>query len=60
MAGSVAAGGSIGGAARLIMRLQLTLGQDILTEETLHVSRALHGQRMYFLPAGGALMGVAS
>ena len=36
---------------------QLALGQDILTEETLQVSRALQGHRMYFLPAGGGFMG---
>lgn len=36
---------------------QFTRGQDILIEETLHVNRALHGHRMYFLPAGGGLIG---
>ena len=41
----------------LIGTHQLALGQDILTEETLHVSRALQGHRMYFLPAGGGFIG---
>ena len=36
---------------------QFTRGQDILTEEILQVSKALHGQRIYFLPTGGGLMG---
>jgi len=41
----------------LIGTHQLALGQDILTEETLQVSRALQGHRMYFLPAGGGFIG---
>ena len=36
---------------------QFDLGQDILVDVARHVSRALHGHRMYFFPAGGALMG---
>jgi len=58
--GTVIVGGTAGVGARLIIRLQFALGQDILTEDTLHVSRALHGHLMYFLPAGGGLIGVAS
>ena len=44
----------------VMMRLQSVLGQDIRVEVTLHVSNALHGHLMYFLPSGGGLMGVAS
>lgn len=58
--GKVTVGGTLGAGARFIIRLQLALGQDILTEETLQVSRALQGHRMYFLPAGGGFIGVAS
>jgi len=50
----------VGGTARLIISLQFGLEQDILTEDTLHVSRALHGHLTYFLPAGGGLIGVPS
>ncbi len=36
---------------------QLGLGQDIRVEVDLHVSKALHGHRMYFFPAGGGFIG---
>jgi len=51
-------GGSFAGLAawlplfgvKLMMRLQLGLGQAILKLVFLHIRRQLHGQRTYFLP----------
>lgn len=53
-------GGVIGLGARLIIRLQLGLGQAIRCEELLHISRQLHGHRTYFFPGGAFRIGVAS
>lgn len=40
-----------------MIRLQAGRGQAILCEVALQMSKQLQGQRMYFLPGGGALMG---
>lgn len=53
-------GGVTGLGARLMMRLQLGLGQATRWEELLQMSRQLQGQRTYFLPGGALRMGVAS
>lgn len=37
--------------------LQLGLGQAILWDVALQISRQLHGQRTYFFPGGAFLMG---
>ena len=36
---------------------QLGLGQEILVDVTLQVNKALQGQRIYFFPDGGGLIG---
>lgn len=51
------AGGVTGLGAKLIMRLQLGLGQAILCDELLQISRQLQGQRTYFLPGGALRIG---
>lgn len=45
---------------RLMMRLQYGLGQAILCDVTLQISRQLQGQRTYFFPTGAFFIGVAS
>lgn len=57
MPGIDSTGGVIGLGARLMIRLQLGLGQAIRCEELLHISRQLHGHRTYFFPGGAFLIG---
>lgn len=54
------AGGVTGLGAKLIIRLQLGLGQAILCEELLQIRRQLQGHLTYFFPAGAFRIGVAS
>lgn len=55
--GIVGTGGVTGDGARLMMRLQLGLGQATLCEELLQMSRQLQGHRTYFLPGGAFRIG---
>lgn len=59
MPGMDSTGGVIGLGARLIIRLQLGLGQAIRCDELLHMSRQLHGHRTYFFPGGAFRIGYA-
>lgn len=51
------AGGVTGLGAKFIIRLQSGLGQAILCDELLQISKQLHGQRTYFLPGGAFRIG---
>jgi len=57
MPGMVGTGGVTGLGARLMILLQLGLGQAMRCEELLQISKQLHGQRTYFLPGGAFRMG---
>lgn len=57
MPGAVGMLGLMGGGERLTIRLQDCRGQAMRCDRLLHISRQLHGQRTYFLPAGAFLMG---
>lgn len=57
MPGMVGTGGVTGLGARLMILLQLGLGQAIRCDELLQINKQLHGQRTYFLPAGAFRMG---
>lgn len=50
-------GGVTGLGARLMILLQLGLGQAILWEELLQMSKQLHGHLTYFFPGGAFLIG---
>lgn len=50
-------GGVMGLGARLMIRLQLGLGQAMRCEELLHISKQLHGHRTYFFPGGAFRIG---
>ena len=57
MPGIVGTGGVTGEGARLIIRLQLGLGQATRWDELLQINRQLQGHLTYFFPGGAFLMG---
>lgn len=57
MPGMVGTGGVTGLGARLMILLQLGLGQAILWEELLQMSKQLQGHLTYFLPGGAFRIG---
>lgn len=57
MPGIDGTGGVTGLGAKLIILLQLGLGQAILCEELLHINKQLHGHLTYFLPGGALRIG---
>ena len=59
--GTLGRGAGVGGVgARLMILLQLGLGQAILWLLLLQMSKQLQGHLTYFLPGGAFLIGVAS
>ena len=57
MPGMDGIGGVTGEGERLMILLQLGLGQAILWELLLQISRQLQGHRTYFLPGGALRIG---
>lgn len=57
MPGNIGIGGVTGDGAKLMILLQLALGQAMRWDDDLQMSRQLQGQRTYFFPGGAFLIG---